>query len=60
MEIQMVVLYVLCGIMAVLRFVLPAPGLDTADIYKDIAHLFVGGILGAALATREKEEAREY
>lgn len=33
-----------------LRFVLPVSGgVNKADIYKDMAHLWVGGLIGAAI-----------
>lgn len=37
---------------AVARFTIPMPGLDlsVASVYKDFAHLFVGGLFGAAIA----------
>jgi hypothetical protein len=39
-----------------LRFILPVSGqVVKADIYKDCAHLFVGGLFGAALATGDME-----
>lgn len=31
---------------AVGRVVLPAPGLDGGDVFKDLAHLWVGGLIG--------------
>lgn len=42
-----------CVIVAILRFVIPMPGLDlsAASVYKDAAHLFVGGLFGAAVAS---------
>lgn len=37
----------------VLRFVLPAEGgINQADIYKDLAHLLVGGFFGAYFASK--------
>ncbi len=39
----------LCIIFAVLRFALPSAGLNSNDIFKDLAHIFVGTLLGAAL-----------
>lgn len=48
-----------------------APGLDVGDTYKDLAHLFVGGVFGASLMAfvlfrrfqateRAHEAARRY
>ena len=36
-----IIVLVVCGV----RFTI-APGLDKADIYKDLAHIFVGSLLG--------------
>ena len=36
-------------IVIVLRVCLPSHGLNKADIFKDAAHLFVGGLVGAWL-----------
>ncbi len=38
----------------ILRFILPTSGLNSADIYKDLAHVLVGLVLGLAMATKEK------
>jgi hypothetical protein len=35
----------------VLRFTLPMEGVDNRDIFKDLAHLYVGGLFGAAIIT---------
>lgn len=35
-------------IVVAVRFTV-APGLDVGDTYKDLAHLYVGGVFGAAL-----------
>jgi hypothetical protein len=39
----------MCVVIVLLRFTLPTRGLDSHDIFKDAAHLFVGGLMGAAL-----------
>lgn len=40
-------------VFGILRFVLPASGeINQADIYKDCAHLFVGGLFGAYFASK--------
>lgn len=42
-------LFALCLsiVFVVLRFTLPVHGLDSKDIFKDLAHIFVGWLLGA-------------
>lgn len=45
----------LCLMFAILRFTLPVHGLNFAATFKDLAHLFVGGVFGAAIATRRKD-----
>lgn len=45
----------LCVVFAVLRFTLPVHELNFADTFKDLAHLFVGGVFGAAIATKRKD-----
>lgn len=42
-----ILVFVVCGV----RFTI-VPGLDRADIYKDLAHIFVGGLLGGWLMAR--------
>jgi hypothetical protein len=37
------------------RFVMPSHGIHTEDIFKDIAHLYVGGLFGAWFATKRKD-----
>lgn len=37
-------------VFGLLRAVLPVRGLDRRDVFKDLAHLWVGGLYGAALA----------
>lgn len=40
-------------VFGVLRFVLPVSGeLNQADIYKDCAHIFIGGLFGAYFASK--------
>lgn len=34
---------------AVARFLVPVHGLNKGDIFKDLAHVYVGGLLGAAI-----------
>ncbi len=37
------------------RFVVPVEGrIDHADIFKDLAHVFVGGLFGAAIITTKR------
>ncbi len=45
------ILLVMCLVIAVLRVVIPAPGIRTDDIFKDLAHIFVGGLFGAAFTS---------
>ena len=33
----------------IVRFMVPVHGLNDADIFKDLAHIFVGGLFGAAI-----------
>lgn len=50
-NIVVIVLVVVTLVFGVLRFVLPVSGtVNKADIYKDLAHLYVGGLFGAWLA----------
>lgn len=50
----MIILAAVAIVFGVLRFVLPVEGkINKADIYKDLAHLFVGGVFGAGLGTGE-------
>lgn len=45
--------YVLCTTIAfgIARFIVPVTGaINKADIFKDMAHIFVGGLFGAAIA----------
>lgn len=39
-------------VVAAARFIIPMPGLDVslASLFKDFAHLFVGGLFGASIA----------
>ena len=37
---------------AVLRVVLPSHGFNQDDMFKDAAHLWVGGLIGAALSSK--------
>lgn len=44
------ILLVLAVALGIARFIVPVEGkIDHADIFKDIAHLFVGGVFGAAI-----------
>lgn len=48
----MIYLIAITVIIGTLRFILPVSGgINKSDIYKDVAHLFVGGLFGAAFAT---------
>jgi hypothetical protein len=38
-------------LLAALRFALPSRGLRREDVFKDAAHLWVGGLFGAAIAS---------
>lgn len=43
--------YLAAAIFGILRFTLPVEGrIEHADIFKDLAHVFVGGLFGAAIA----------
>ena len=44
----MIYILVITAIVGVGRFFVPVSGLDSADIYKDIAHIWVGILVGAA------------
>ena len=50
-----VVLIAICLVFALLRIVLPTEGFRPSDVFKDLAHVFVGGLFGAALATRRRD-----
>ena len=39
---------------AALRLLLPSHGLSPQDTFKDLAHVYVGGLFGAAIGTRRK------
>lgn len=56
-------LIVASGIVGVLRFTIPQPGvsMDAATVYKDLAHLFVGGLFGACiLALVDRRKVWDY
>lgn len=55
MNVKMIVVLVLSVIVGVLRFVLPSHGLQPQDIYKDMSHLFVGGLFGAAIVSKKPQ-----
>lgn len=40
-------------VFAGLRFILPSQGLNRKAVFKDLAHLWVGGLFGAAAASGE-------
>lgn len=43
------VLLAVCAVFGVLRFILPVSGkVEKKDIFKSLAHVFVGGLFGAA------------
>jgi len=51
------------AVLGVLRFTLPAPGIDVGDIFKDLSHLFVGGLFGMSAAFKlcgERQSAHGY
>lgn len=52
------VLIAATAIIVILRFVLPVHGVNHDDIFKDVAHLFVGGLFGAWLLGRNSYEAK--
>ena len=41
-------------VLGVLRFTLPVSGLNPADIFKDVAHVVIGVVLGLAIASRDR------
>lgn len=42
-------------VFGVARFIVPVEGkIIKGDIYKDMAHLWVGGLIGAAIASQDK------
>lgn len=49
-------LLVTCIIIGVMRFSLPSHGIEQQDIFKDVSHLFVGGLFGAAICAKTKWE----
>lgn len=42
-------------IVGVARFIVPVQGPDVGDLFKDFAHLFVGGLIGAACTSSSKK-----
>ena len=44
-----VALVVACVMLGALRLALPSNGINPSDVFKDLAHLFVGGLFGAAI-----------
>lgn len=56
---QTVILCLASVAVAAMRFALPPHGLNADDVFKDTAHLFVGGLFGAALvATFQSVKAK--
>jgi hypothetical protein len=50
----LIVIY-LALLVSILRFTLPVTGqINKQDIYKDLAHLFVGGVFGSAIETKDR------
>ncbi len=49
------ILLAVCILFGGLRFVVPVSGIHAADTFKDAAHVFVGGLFGAAIATRRRD-----
>ena len=48
------ILFAFCIVFGVLRFVLPVKGeIVKGDIYKDLAHVFVGVLIGYALFSED-------
>lgn len=47
----MVAVVGLSAVFGVARLTLPAHGLQKRDVFKDLAHLWVGGLFGAAIAS---------
>ena len=45
----LVLILVVTSLVGVSRFIVPISGLDAEDIYKDMAHLWVGFLFGAAV-----------
>lgn len=43
------ILLIVCTGFAIVRFYVPVHGINNADVFKDMAHLFVGGLFGAAI-----------
>lgn len=47
---MVVIIAMIAVVFGILRFRLPVNGLQPKDTFKDLAHVFVGGVFGAALA----------
>lgn len=50
-------IYFIVAVFAIVRFLVPSVPLDSSvtGIYKDLAHILVGGIIGAAIVTHLKK-----
>lgn len=55
MSLRTIILLILCGIIGVLRFTLPVSGLKQEDLFKDLAHVFVGILFGIAIVSKTRE-----
>ena len=51
---KLVLLVLICIMFSVARFFIPTHPLSPHGSYEAFAHLFVGGLIGAWLATKEK------
>ena len=47
-------LFVIAAIFSVIRFFIPSHPLSPSGSYQALAHLFVGGLIGAWMASKEK------
>jgi hypothetical protein len=48
------IILTLAMLFGALRFTLPVSGINQADTFKDLAHVFVGMTLGLAIASQNK------
>jgi hypothetical protein len=53
-EVTVYVLVVTGMIMGMLRFLVPVSGLHSQDVYKDLAHIFMGGLGMSAFLLKDK------
>jgi hypothetical protein len=50
-----IILVLLCIVFSVVRFMIPSHPLSPAGSYEAMAHLFIGGLIGAYFVSRDRK-----